>query len=57
MRAIRAPRVSKDALGRSNTLSLRIILSENRFRFSGLCARPPSRRASPAQNAWKPLRR
>jgi hypothetical protein len=27
--------------GRSNTLNLRMILSENRFRFSGSCANDP----------------
>ena len=30
--------------GRSSTLNLRIVLSENRIRFSGRCGRPPRRR-------------
>ena len=35
--ATTAPRVLSDAQGRCNSLNLRIVLSENRFRFSGRC--------------------
>ncbi|RWY83062.1 hypothetical protein EHI48_02530 [Rhizobium sp. WSM1325] len=34
---ITAPRVFQTRKGRCNTLNLRIVLSENRFRFSGRC--------------------
>ncbi|KAE9813191.1 hypothetical protein GP647_25325, partial [Escherichia coli] len=34
---ITAPRVLQTRKGRCNTLNLRIVLSENRFRFSGRC--------------------
>ncbi|MVO97274.1 hypothetical protein GR243_19400 [Rhizobium leguminosarum] len=34
-----APRVFQARKGRCNTFNQRIMLSENRFRFSGRCAR------------------
>ncbi|NKK63097.1 hypothetical protein GFL88_06050 [Rhizobium leguminosarum bv. viciae] len=37
MICITAPRVFQTRKGRCNTLDRRIVLSENRFRFSGRC--------------------